>query len=357
MSSLAVPVNGTFDVALPAGAYVVRLEGVAPNCVVGARGLWGAAVPIDLPRTSTAPAKAPFDVQCEAIPDQRLTDGAQLAFVRDGQIWLVGSDGSNPVPLTSGPGDHDPAWSPDGRRIAFTRQDAIYIMEADGSNVVRLTHEPYSSAPTWSPDGRRLAYATVCSSGDGCVLIASTDPADTTRVRVGWPRGRHGTPAWSPDGTRIAFVSDAAAFDFVSDLYIETLADGTIAQVTSGFRFSDEGPIPLYEHPAWSPDGGQLALIDCPVSYFTCDSSDLLVTSADGSGLRPLGPPRAGRPTWSPDGRTIAFSVGALSSGNPGSIQWIRADGSERGIIVDNGSEPAWRPTPSAGATASRARP
>ena len=346
-----VPANGRLDVSLRAGTYVVSLMGVAPNCSIAAQGWWGTTMEITLPRSSTREpaAQASFSVQCEAIPVGRLADGTQLAYVRDGQIWLVSSDGGNPLQLTAGPGDEDPAWSPDGRRIAFARQGAIHIMDADGSNVIRLTDGPAARQPTWSSDSRRLAYATSCRVGqafDGCVLVASVDPTDTARTRVGLERGWLDSPAWSPDGTRIAFVSDWAAFDFVADLYVVTLADGKVTQLTSGFRSWEDGPIPRYEQPAWSPDGRQLAVIGCPSAYYNCDSSTLLVMNADGSGERRLTSPRAGTPTWSPDGRTIAFSVGALSRSTTGSIQWIRVDGTERGTIVANGHSPAWRPSP-----------
>jgi dipeptidyl aminopeptidase/acylaminoacyl peptidase len=346
-----VPANGRLDVALPAGTYVVSLTGIAPNCSIAPQRWWGTTLQITLPGSSSREpvAQVSFSVQCEPIPVGRLTDGTQLAFVRDGQIWLVNSDGSAPVQLTAGPGDEDPAWSPDGRRIAFARQGAIYLMSADGSNVVRLSERPAARQPTWSADGRRVAFATSCRVGvalDGCVLIASTDPTDTTRTRVGWPRGWHDSPAWSPDGTRMAYVSDWAAFDFVADLYVETLASGKIVQATFGARDWDEGPIPRYEQPAWSPDGRQLAVIGCPTTFYICDTSNLLVMNADGSGERRLTSPRAGTPTWSPDGRTIAFSVGALSASTRGSIQWIRVDGTERGTIVADGHSPAWRPSP-----------
>ena len=50
-----------------------------------------------------------------------LPGGAQLAFVRDGRTYRVGSDGTDLVRLTDGPNDGSPAWSPDGRRLAFSR--------------------------------------------------------------------------------------------------------------------------------------------------------------------------------------------------------------------------------------------
>jgi Tol biopolymer transport system component len=42
-------------------------------------------------------------------------------------------------------------------------------------------------------------------------------------------------------------------------------------------------------------------------------------------------------PTWSPDGQVIAF---ASSNG----IEWVSADGRQRGRIIADGHSPAWRP-------------
>jgi len=91
-------------------------------------------------------------------------DAKKLAFssLRSGflEIWLCGSDGSNPVPLTelrkmAG----NPRWSPDGRQIAFSGRleevEEVYVIDADGGIPRRLTDEKSNNeVPTWSRDGK-----------------------------------------------------------------------------------------------------------------------------------------------------------------------------------------------------------
>src|ERR1035437_2959082 len=63
-------------------------------------------------------------------------DGATVAFVANGDIWLMGNDGSNPRQLTTGNRSADyPTWSPDGKWIACygPTHDILFVAVADGS--------------------------------------------------------------------------------------------------------------------------------------------------------------------------------------------------------------------------------
>lgn len=77
-------------------------------------------------------------------------------------IWLDGA------PLTSGPRDGEPTWSPDGRCLAFVRgaddeassAATLRVLDVTGSAELRtLCSLPEDIAwPTWSPDGSTLAF-------------------------------------------------------------------------------------------------------------------------------------------------------------------------------------------------------
>jgi dipeptidyl aminopeptidase/acylaminoacyl peptidase/chitodextrinase len=254
----------------------------------------------------------------------------QIAFVRDGLIYRVNTDGSGLVQLSAG---GSPAWSSDGSRITFAGTAGIHIMDADGSNVVRRTTGGHS--PTWAPDGEWIAFD--CSDyGQDVMTLCKVRAADdgTTPVTIYQERGYAQDPAWSPDGTRIAFVTDWAGFDLFFDVWVMA-PDGSQRAILR--PHTSVGLLQQWE-PAWSPDGSRIALVECPWAWRVCSSSVITVMNANGTGTIRLATTTGfAGPTWSPDGQVIAF---ASSNG----IEWVSADGRQRGRIIADGHSPAWRP-------------
>jgi len=280
-----------------------------------------------------------------------IADVPELAFVRDGQIFRVRLDGSEPVQLTSDGVNSEPAWSPDGRRIAFVHQSSpdqyasdLYVMNADGSNVVRRTNRGVNSSPAWSPDGTRIAFSSL-RDGQFGIYVMRVDEDWWNPAHLGFDVGWNGQPAWSPDGGRIAFVSDWRAYDILYDLYVMN-ADGSDVRLLLGGPFFWQG-LTYYFQPAWSPDGGTIALTVCPYAWDNCfPDSTVALMNADGSGLRSIA--NAGgyaRPSWSPDGSRIAFGSSECR-GCPSSIQYVTRDGTESGVLVRDAHSPTWRPSP-----------
>ena len=142
-------------------------------------------------------------------------DGQSLAFENQGQIFRVGVDGSDLMPVT-GPHSDDlsaytPAWSPDGTQIAFSGHtfdpvvkkslQSIYLSDIDGSDRVEITQPDLeASAPAWSPDGRRLAFE---SQANDSIYLVNSDGTGLIRLTES---GRAYDPEWSPDGGSILFT-------------------------------------------------------------------------------------------------------------------------------------------------------
>jgi len=105
-------------------------------------------------------------------------DGARVAFVstRSGsdEIWVVRSEGGDPVRLTSFGGARLelPRWSPDGRRILFSvRRGAhaeVDVVDATGGVPERLTEgDSDAVAPAWSAGGDAVYFGSRSSASPG----------------------------------------------------------------------------------------------------------------------------------------------------------------------------------------------
>ncbi len=83
-------------------------------------------------------------------------DDVRIAFVKDGDIFVINMDGSGETHLTNNPAnDWQPNWSPDGDKITFISDrdgnQEIYVMSSDGSKQVRITNTPENENwPSWS---------------------------------------------------------------------------------------------------------------------------------------------------------------------------------------------------------------
>ncbi len=141
-------------------------------------------------------------------------DGKRIVFVsnRSGsdEIWVCGSEGENPIRLTSfrGPLAGSPSWSPDGRQIVFDCRPEgnadLYVVSAEGGQTRRLTTDPAEDiVPSWSRDGRRI-YFTSNRSGRLQIWKMAADGGEAEQMTK---QGGF-EPVESPDGQWIYFSQD-----------------------------------------------------------------------------------------------------------------------------------------------------
>lgn len=111
------------------------------------------------------------------------SDGRDIAYAAGGDLFARRGDAA-PRQLTSGSeNDGRPDWSRRGE-IAFVRDGAIYVLPAAGGEPRRLTAGPTDSSPAWSPSGLRLVFVrgsdllVIGAEGEGLgrVVSGGSDP-------------------------------------------------------------------------------------------------------------------------------------------------------------------------------------
>jgi TolB protein len=176
-----------------------------------------------------------------------------------------------------------------GGRIVFGDSGGeIFVVSPDGSNLRQLTHEGGAASPAWSPDGKTIAYL-------GAQNSLRTIPAGGGRSRVLYRADPYvaaiDSLAWSPDGARVAFT----VLTSVNPQLWILARDGHLARFAIAFAV----------HPTWSPDGKQIAY----GGQTRAGHGSIFVMRANGAGRRDLSRAMVEdeNPSWSPDGRWIAF--------------------------------------------------
>lgn len=234
-------------------------------------------------------------------------DGRKMAFIRiiEGreQLFVMNSDGTGEKQITRDDADHeDPAWSPDGRKIAFVLvaggKKIVNLINPDGSGREAVTPPTQSAIhPSWTPDSRRILY---CTDDDlrppvkNASEIYSVDLATKT-VRTLISGGVNTFPVMSPDGRSILFRRMIGEMN--SEVFVANAEGGNQRNLTNHPSF--EG------WPSWSPDGRQIAFAGNRNANY-----QVFLMNADGSNVRLLANTegRATVPRWSPDGRNIYFT-------------------------------------------------
>jgi Tol biopolymer transport system component len=156
-----------------------------------------------------------------------------------------------------------PAISPDGRQLMFVSERDrlsldLFMADANSGTVLRkvisTAADPHfdslqyiQSAGEWDPSGRQFVVAALIDGVPALTIIDTAGDMRRNEIRLK-ELGEIYNPSWSPDGEQIVF---SALKGGLSDLFVYTLADGTLAQITDD-AFADL-------HPSWSPDGKTIA--------------------------------------------------------------------------------------------------
>ncbi|MBW2144030.1 MAG: PD40 domain-containing protein, partial [Deltaproteobacteria bacterium] len=323
-------------------------------------------------------------------------DGGKIAYAspdywgNDGghqSLWVVNSDGSGPVRLADTPGlVRGPVWSPDGDLIAFNHDPrnmnigeeiwiitlsksgkasgapakiklpfeshkiisgwtadnkiglmmmipmhhAIYTVPATGGKATQVTPDTpncWASYPKWSTDGRTLFFrwkggniASVPSEGGKLHIVLSQEK---TGIGEATPGGGNGM---SPDGKNIVFSAGKIGTRPIEINIWTVSVDGKDLTQVSTSPTQDR-------HPSWSPDGKFIAFSRYEPKANDEYEMNLFLIPSEGGEARKL-TSTSNRVAyasidWSPDGKYIAYFSREKT------LNLIPVEGGEHRVLVD----------------------
>ncbi|HEX5072491.1 MAG TPA: S9 family peptidase [Gemmatimonadaceae bacterium] len=289
----------------------------------------------------------------------------------------------------------DPRISPDGKWVAYTvtiadsardKNDTdVWMASWDGKENIRITStKDGESSPRWSPDGRYLSFVSSRDNGKGGqVWLLDRRGGEATRLTE--IKGGVSSYEWSPDGTRLVLVVDdpedepsgdstkAKApkpivldrYHFKQDvqgylgnqrshLYLFDVATKTLDTLTSG-KYDESNP-------SWSPDGKTIAFVSdrSPDPDKSINTDIYLIDARKGAEMRRLTTfvgednNSGSKLAWSPDGKSIAYVRGVattMSIYDQYRVAVIPVAGGEPRLLTEALDRPVTSPTWSADGT------
>ncbi len=231
------------------------------------------------------------------------------------RVWLDGA------PITAGPHDGNPTWSPDGRHLAFTSRrgekkgdSTLHVMPITGPGEVRTvcTRADGLGDVAWSPDGRLIGFTSrtpderyeakdvswqaprkverffsrlngedwVFDRPNHVYVVAADGTGKARNLTPG--EHQHSGVTWLPDSSGIVTCAarhDSWDRDLANDVYVVPL-EGEPRCLTNQAG--------NYHSASVSPDGAHVAYIgdDFPLVY--PQNSRVRVVGIDGTGARSI---------------------------------------------------------------------
>jgi DNA-binding winged helix-turn-helix (wHTH) protein len=293
------------------------------------------------------------------------------------ELWLAGTEGEAPHKIAELKPPCRGALAPDAERIAFSTPDGIYIQSIKNGERKRV--HPMTgmnpNLPWWHPSGRSVGFLDPPEDQQKTrAWQVNDDGTDLRRIVPETERGQ-GPGAWSQDGKRFFYLGgEGEVFLRVQAGILGWLKKPVVTRLTASGQFRTppavdpanprrlyavgsvlRGETTRYDRKArrWvpflggfsgekidrSPDGRWLA-------YITFPGSELHKCRIDGSSDVLLAPGvEAVNPSWSPDGRQIAFSGRPVGTFVNFKLWLVSPDGGDAALYapgIESGYDTIW---------------